>query len=188
MFGGDAGYNYQSGAYVVGVEADLSTTKTQGGSGCGPFSSSGFPAVTLSGMYEMTCNAKINWLATATARLGYVWDRALFYVKGGGAWTNEQFAANCNYGAFNLATASFHCTNPNGAFSNGFLGNKDVGGWVIGWGTEYALTSHWSAKGEADYIGFGNRTIVASDPLNGPTSITASMHVWEEKIGVNYRF
>jgi opacity protein-like surface antigen len=188
LFGGDAGYNYQSGDYVVGVEADFGSTKTQGGSSCGPFSSTGFPAVTLSGMYEMTCNAKINWVATATARLGYAWDRALFYVKGGGAWTNEQFAATCNYGAFNLAGASFHCTNPNGAFTNGFLGNKDAAGWVIGWGTEYALTSHWSAKGEADYIGFGNRTIAANDPINGPTSISASMHIWEEKIGVNYRF
>jgi opacity protein-like surface antigen len=196
LFGGDAGYNYQSGVYVFGLEADLGSTKTQGGIGCGPFSSSGAAApFTLSGMYEMTCNANINWVATATARIGYAWDRALFYVKGGGAWTNEQFSATCNYGAFNLnnGTGGFHCTGPNGTNggspgSNGFFGNKDAGGWVIGWGTEYALTSHWSAKGEADYIGFGNRTIVANDPINGPTSITASMHIWQEKIGVNYRF
>ena len=186
LFGGDAGYNYQSGAYVVGVEADIGSTKTQGGRGCGPMSSVNAPPP-ISGMYEMTCNAAINWVATATARIGYAWDRALFYVKGGGAWTDEHFSATCNYGAFNIPGA-FNCTNPNGAFSNGFLGNKYAGGWVIGWGTEYALTSHWSAKGEADYIGFGNRTIVANDTINGPTPVTASMHIWEEKIGVNYRF
>jgi opacity protein-like surface antigen len=193
LFGGEAGYNYQSGAYVVGVEADIGSTKTQGGIACGPMSAT--PGLVLSGMYEMTCNANMNWVATATARIGYAWDRALFYVKGGGAWTNEQFSATCNYGAFNInnGTAGFHCTGPNGTNggslgSNGFLGSKDAGGWVIGWGTEYALTSHWSAKGEADYIGFGNRTIVANDPINGPTSISASMHIWEEKIGVNYRF
>ena len=143
--------------------------------------------VTLSGMYEMTCNAAINWVATATARVGYAWDRALFYVKGGGAWTKEELTANCNYGAFNTPGPS-NCTNASGKFSNGFLGSKDIGGWVIGWGTEYALTSHWSAKGEADYIGFGNRNIVANDPNNGATPISGGMHIWEEKIGVNYRF
>ncbi|HEX4410936.1 MAG TPA: autotransporter domain-containing protein [Xanthobacteraceae bacterium] len=196
LFGGDVGYNYQTGAYVLGVEADLSSTKTQGGSGCGPFSSTGVAApFTLSAMYEMSCNAKINWIGTATARLGYAWDRALFYVKAGGAWTNEEFSATCNYGAFNInnGTGGIHCTGPNGTNggspgSNGFLGTKQVGGWDLGWGTEYALSSHWSAKGEANYISFGKRTIVANDPINGPTPISATMHVWEEKIGVNYKF
>jgi opacity protein-like surface antigen len=184
LFGGDAGYNYQTGAYVVGVEADFGSTRTQGGTACGPMSGTG---ATTSGMYEMTCNAAVNWVATATVRLGYAWDRALFYVKGGGAWTNEQLSANCNYGAFNIPGAS-NCTNPSSKFTNGFIGSKDMGGWVLGWGTEYALTSHWSAKGEADYIGFGNRNIVANDPINGATPVTGGMHIWEEKIGVNYRF
>jgi opacity protein-like surface antigen len=189
LFGADVGYNWQTGPYVIGVEADWGSTHTQGGIACGPSASTGvFPAVVLNGMYQMTCNEKNNWIATATARLGYTWDRALFYVKGGGAWTKEEVSATCNYGAFNLAGALFHCTNPGGAFSNGFLGTKNVVGWDFGWGTEYALTSHWSAKGEADYISFGKRTIVANDPVNGPTPISTNMHIWEEKIGVNYKF
>lgn len=196
LFGGDAGYNYQTGNYVVGVEAELGTTKTRGGNACGPMSSTGNPfaapptPIVESGMYQMTCNASINWLATATARVGYAWDRALFYVKAGGAWTDEQFAATCNYGAWNTnnGAGGFHCTNPAVAFSNGFSAKTDRGGWILGWGTEYALTSHWSAKGEADYISFGNRNVVANDPNNGPTPITVGMHIWEEKVGVNYRF
>ena len=83
-------------------------------------------------------------------------------------------SANCNYGAFNIPGAS-NCTNPSSKFTNGFIGSKDMGGWVLGWGTEYALTSHWSAKGEADYIGFGNRNIVANDPINGATPVTGGI-------------
>jgi hypothetical protein len=33
-------------------------------------------------MFQMTCNAKADWLATAAARVGYTWGRALFYVNG----------------------------------------------------------------------------------------------------------
>ncbi|HEY1981060.1 MAG TPA: autotransporter outer membrane beta-barrel domain-containing protein, partial [Xanthobacteraceae bacterium] len=140
LFGGDAGYNYQFGTYVVGVEADFGTTKTRGGKACGPMSSTGSPIAVLpalptlveSGMYEMTCNASINWLATATARVGYTWDRALFYVKAGGAWTNEQSSATCNYGAFNAngGASNFHCTNPAGLFTNGFAASSARTGWV----------------------------------------------------------
>jgi opacity protein-like surface antigen len=54
----------------------------------------------------------------------------------------------------------------------------------VGWGTEYALTAHWSATAEADYIGFGDRNVVASDG----SVLKVGMHLWEEKIGVNYRF
>jgi opacity protein-like surface antigen len=130
-------------------------------------------------MFQMTCNAEADWIATATARVGYTWDRALFYVKGGGAWTDEQFSATCN-----TTGAGVPCTNPAGATSNGLTAGTNRGGWVAGFGSEFALTRNWSAKAETDYISFGDTNVTASDG----SPLRVGMHVWEEKIGVNYRF
>jgi opacity protein-like surface antigen len=192
LLGGDVGYNYQTGKYVFGVEADLAGTNTKGGIGCNALAAgpNGGPAVAP--MFQMTCNASANWIATATARVGYAWDRALFYVKGGGAWTDERFSATCNLGPVNgLNTPVFlppgpgqNCTNPAAALSGGLTANTGRGGWVIGTGTEFALTRNWSAKAEADYVSFGDSNVTATDG----SALKVGMHMWEEKIGLNYRF
>ena len=187
LFGGDIGYNYQTGKYVFGVEADLGATNTTGSVACGPLLSSTDGVTLAAPMFQMTCNAQANWIATATARVGYTWDRALLYVKGGGAWTDERFSATCNLNpAVNLANTLIGqgCTNPAGAFTNGFTANTGRGGWTAGFGSEFALTSNWSAKAEADYVSFGDSSLTASDG----SVLKVGMHLWEEKIGLNYRF
>jgi opacity protein-like surface antigen len=49
---------------------------------------------------------------------------------------------------------------------------------------EFALTRNWSAKGEIDYLDFGNKNLTASDG----TIINAGLRVTQGKIGLNYRF
>jgi opacity protein-like surface antigen len=115
-------------------------------------------------------------------------------MKGGGAWTDEQFSATCNStGAAVPPNLVGVCTNPAGATatatgfaptSNGFTAGTSRGGWVVGFGSEFALTRNWSAKAEADYVSFGDTNLTASDG----SPLTVGMHFWEEKIGVNYRF
>jgi outer membrane autotransporter protein len=199
LFGGDIGYNYQFGRYVLGVEGDIAGTNTKGGTACAPLTVGrflGIPAAESS-MFQMTCNAKADWLATATARVGYTWDRALFYVKGGGAWTDEKFSATCNTASaspplFPPPLGVGVCTNPaglnlltrTGSTSTGFTADTHRTGWVLGFGTEFAFTRNWSARAETDYISFGDTNVTASDG----SPLRVGMHVWEEKIGVNYRF
>jgi opacity protein-like surface antigen len=196
--GGNIGYNWQNGRFVFGLEGALEKTNLNGGTACAPLrSGTGLIADTQgSPMFQMTCNAWANWIAEATARVGLTWDRALFYVKGGGAWTTEHFSATCNLGPLNGGGINFfpyapginpqgqQCTNPARAFSRGLAADINRGGWLVGWGTEFALTRNWSAKAETSYISFGDRDVIASDgsPLN------LGMHIWESKIGVNYRF
>jgi opacity protein-like surface antigen len=197
--GGDVGYNYQIGRYVLGVEGDIAGTNTKGGTACGPLAVGRFLIfpVAESPLFQMTCNAKADWLATATARVGYTWDRALFYVKGGGAWTDEKFSATCNTASASppISPPPFGvgvCTNPagfnfltgTGSLSTGFTADTHRTGWVLGFGTEFAFTRNWSAKAETDYISFGDTNVTASDG----SALRVGMHVWEEKIGLNYRF
>jgi outer membrane autotransporter protein len=174
--GGDLGYNYQIDRWVLGAEVALGGTNTNGGTACGPLAVSalGVPAP----MFQMTCNAQADWLAMATARVGYTWDRALLYVKGGSAWTDQKFAATCNF------TSVFPCTNPAGAASIGFAASTNRAGWVIGYGAEFALTGNWSTRAEFDYVSFGDSNATASDG----SVLNVGMHLYEATVGLNYRF
>ena len=73
IFGGvQAGYNWQTGPWVVGAEADI---------GYGhPTRTRAFGANTL--------KVEEGFTGTARARAGYAIDRTLFYGTGGLAWAN----------------------------------------------------------------------------------------------------
>jgi opacity protein-like surface antigen len=192
------GYNWQRGMWVFGLEGDWTWTDAKGGVGCGPVS---FDTATnfSSPLYQMTCNGQETWVATITPRLGIAWDRVLLFVKGGIAFTREQFTATCNFGLINgrlihsvpggldgvpgQACAPAVPTSPFST-SNGFSASDKRAGGTVGFGAEFALTPNWSTKLEADYVDFGTHTLIASDG----TPINAGMHAWQGKIGVNYRF
>src|SRR6204780_1099371 len=72
--GGQAGYNWQTGAFVLGVETDFdgsALSKSFNNVGT-PFSGAGVPAL-LSGDY-LSVNGKtsLSWLGTTRARVGFV--------------------------------------------------------------------------------------------------------------------
>jgi opacity protein-like surface antigen len=176
--GSQVGYNYQTGAWVLGVEADAAWTNASGSRGCAPL-------VVGTAFFNSTCHDEVNWLATVTGRLGYSWDRALFYGKAGVAFARESVSATCNFGPTNVLQPPFQqCLNAVGRpFDKISAGSSRVG-WTIGYGVEYALTNHWSAKGELDYIDFGSESLTAADG----TVFNASTSMFEGKIGLNYRF
>jgi opacity protein-like surface antigen len=185
-FGGDIGYNYQFGPYVLGVEADLGAGRVNGGTACGPLLAGVGFGVPAAPMFQMTCNDRATWMATATARVGYAWERVLLYVKAGGAWTNLEASATCNESPLLLVLSAPNqsCSNPAGALSAGFNSSKTISGWTVGYGTEFALTRNWSVRAEYNYISFGDRNVVASDG----SLLNIGMHLFETKVGVNYRF
>jgi outer membrane immunogenic protein len=132
----------------------------------------------------MTCNAETNWISTIAGRFGYAWDRTLYYVKAGGAWSHETFDATCNNGTYAPIFVGRQCANPAGVTGSAFKASDGMFGWTIGAGVEFGLTPNWSAKGEFAYVDFGNRSLTASDG----TIINGGMHIAEVKLGLNYRF
>jgi len=76
--GVQAGFNYQfAGGWVIGLEGDFTgSTMSKSVNGC-------FADPT------QTCTLKNRWTALLTGRLGYAFDRSLFYVKGGAAWASS---------------------------------------------------------------------------------------------------
>ena len=82
--GGTGGCNWQpvGSAFVLGIEGEASYMKSQG-SAFDPLRSPTLAAATP----DVLGNGKIgNWYGMITGRVGYAWDRALFYVKGGAAF------------------------------------------------------------------------------------------------------
>ncbi len=185
--GGQIGYNYQmANKFVLGVEGDASWTNLKGGRTCG--TDTGLNALGFPGGFSpffLTCDTKVNWMASATGRLGYAWDRSLLYVKGGAAFINETVSANCIVGPFNVPGNGRNCNNQAGALFNSISTSDNRVGWTVGVGGEFALTANWSAKAEYNYMDFGSRTALASD---GTTFLTSRTDMQVTKVGLNYRF
>jgi opacity protein-like surface antigen len=179
--GGEVGWNYQTGAFVFGAEADLGLGGLFGGRSCPntgtqTFNVAAVPTTAGAGTNTFTCNETLRYMATATARVGYSWDRVLIFVKGGGAWIKDDYSAKCNFDS-QPGSGAF-CTAPVIAASDKRLG------WTVGGGFEYALNRFWSAKAEYDYADFGTKRLVFTDGEAADIKKTVNL----VKIGVNYRF
>jgi outer membrane immunogenic protein len=164
--GGEAGCQYQWGNWVWGIEGDGSWVGAEGQSyeiaTGAPFSPFNY--------YHKTSE---RWMATVRGRLGYAWDKWLWYVTAGGAWAGVDVAE-----AFIAAPTSF----------TGIERNT-VSGWVAGWGTEYSVGHGWSVKYETLYVDFGTFSAL-DNPVNCPTCLSrdVDLHQWIWRVGMNYRF
>lgn len=73
LVGGTAGYNWQTGAFVLGIEGDVDWANIKGSAPCPN------PA--------FTCQTADSWLGTARARLGWTpSNNVLLYATGGAAF------------------------------------------------------------------------------------------------------
>jgi outer membrane immunogenic protein len=130
IFGVNAGYNYQMGAVVLGIETDIAFTSVSFSS------SSNFAAG------QGTSSSKLTSLGTVRARIGYAFDRTLLYATGGLA-----------YGGLNNQVVLFN--NPSGHTSSA-SGWKT--GWTAGGGLEYAVTNNWTVRAEGLYVDLDSTT------------------------------
>lgn len=176
--GGTIGANAQAGSFVFGVEGEILGTGIKGSqSETGP----GAGVVTQTN----TINSKIDWLALATARAGFVaGGNLLLYGKGGVAIAQEAH------------TLDFSTTGPTSTAS--FSGKAIHSGVVAGAGAEYALAPNWSVKAEYDYVRMFQQAVTmtgaaAGGPFGAGVTLAVPINkVGQElhlvKFGVNYHF
>jgi outer membrane immunogenic protein len=156
IFGGQLGFNWQAGPVVFGLEGELGHLDLR----------------TSSTRDDDFAEVRAGWYGTATGRIGYAFNRTLFYVKGGGAWTRLE----------NVATD----------LDGGIADPLDVTrlsrthfGWTLGGGVEHAFASapNWSVKAEYMYTDF--RTDRSAN-LSGEF-FDHRNEIHTVKLGVNYR-
>lgn len=137
LAGGFVGYNHQWNNWVLGFEAgiDYLGLRDSFNSGRQFVGGDGGNAVSLRQSYET------HYLATVAPRLGYAWNRLMFYGTGGLAFGDVRFSQKL------LEFDS-------GLKQEGSSDDTEVG-WMVGAGTEYCLTQHWRARLEYRYTDLG---------------------------------
>jgi outer membrane immunogenic protein len=162
--GGEAGYNWQTGPWVLGLEANFEGSGLSGGRNapCLP---------PLCGAFAASYSQRLSWFGTLRPRVGYALGNWLLYATGGGALGQVETNAAAAVGPFVAA-----------ADRRG--GTRD--GWTVGGGVEVALAPGWSAKIEYLYLDLGSRTTtyLLTPPISNASRLSANVIT----TGVNYRF
>ena len=101
LVGGQVGYRWQANQWVFGLEAqgdwaDLSHTRIS------PF----FDQLVGVGPGVISTRTKTDGIGLFTGQIGYAWNAALFYVKGGAAVTSNRFSILETFTGIELASAS----------------------------------------------------------------------------------
>jgi outer membrane immunogenic protein len=171
LFGGQAGLNWQTGAFVLGVEAQGDWANLTG---------SNRPALGNISQFNVD-STNVRSIVTVTGRIGYAWDRVLLYAKGGAAWTRD------NYEVDTTATLA-------GGAITATTGLSDTrSGWVVGAGLEYGLARNWSVAAEYNYMNFGTKTetiptSISPPGLFAPFTENISQTIQTATVRLNYRF
>jgi outer membrane immunogenic protein len=171
MGGGQVGYNWQTGAVVFGLEADISYSDMKGGAAAVPT----FLGVPQPGFLQSAAT-DLEWFGTVRGRLGWLAAPSLLlYGTGGLAYGNYNYT---------ILTANTAPPFP-GADSTTRVG------WTVGAGAEFALSSNWSLKAEYLYFDLGDHTVTSRglpvDPVfSASTTFENTGHI--VRGGINYKF
>ena len=136
--GVDAGYLYQTGAFVLGIEGDLKWADIDTGDNdnYGRYGRNNF---------DVDHGIEVDWLGTARLSAGVAFDRALIYATGGFAFGGVEAHLGCNQ--FFDTGGRLRC--------NGGRSEDDTEvGWTLGAGAKYAFTDNVSVGVEYKYIRF----------------------------------
>jgi outer membrane immunogenic protein len=159
--GGQIGYRWQANQFVFGLEAqgdwaDLSNTR-----------------VSLLNP-TLSTTAKTDAFGLFTGQIGWAWNAALLYVKGGAAVTGNRFDIFDNRTGVGLTSAS-----------------STRWGGALGAGFEYGFAPNWSVGVEYDHLFMGNanNSFSVVDPrLAAVLNDRVSQDVDMVTLRVNYRF
>lgn len=170
--GGHAGYNWQTGTIVLGVEGDIV--------GLTGTANRNINTPIIVDTAQFNDSVRDQWMSTVRARLGLAADHWLFYVTGGVAFSewsiNHAFSSNGGGpGA------------PNGSYS----GNVFRVGGTVGGGIEYAATRNILLRAEYLWAGFGTSTSAVNGAVSTfNTQFTHPDRLSENvaRVGISYLF
>jgi outer membrane immunogenic protein len=178
MGGGELGCNYQIGLWVWGIEIDASSVAKEGqAQNIAPFTST------------WITKTSERWNASARVRLGYAQDKWLWYITGGAIWAGFDI---------NTSRIDISAVVPASLVN---IERRSRVGWVVGFGTEYAVAYGWSVKWETLYADWGSGNGGSSSGFRAFDGVGAScgtsinctnrdvrVYEWISRVGLNYKF
>jgi outer membrane immunogenic protein len=160
VFGGQLGYRWQTGQFVFGLEgqgdwADLHGSRVS----------------VINPLF--TTGVRVDAIGLFTGQIGYAWNAALLYLKGGAATTRSRFDVTTTAGLVNVASAS-----------------STRWGGTVGVGFEYGFAPNWSAAIEYDrlFMGDANNSFSVVNPLLAGAANRIGQDVDLLTVRINYRF
>jgi outer membrane immunogenic protein len=190
-----AGYNWQSGQLLVGIETDIQASGRQGDR---IFRAEVQRPPTI---VEASYTQKLQWLGTARGRIGFAVDRALLYATGGLAYGRVTITGSATATGDELAISP-PCDDTLGRcpFASWSIGVTKVG-WSLGVGAEGAIGGNWSWKIEYLHVDLGQITTnfatvpgcfgtpsVCTPTRDGSGTIKSRITDEVVRVGVNYKF
>jgi outer membrane immunogenic protein len=165
LAGGEVGYNWQSGNYLVGIEGDLFWSGIRGNDSS-QFGAGTFPAVTA------VDADNLRWGGTLRVRGGFTVDRWLMFFTGGYAFGDIEHT--------NTAVPLVAGFPLNDRFT------VHANGLTAGGGIAYAITNNLSTKIEYRYYNFNayNRPV----PANGQLAYSTDSTYSTVTIGLDFKF
>lgn len=148
LIGGQAGYNWQSGIIVIGIETDIQYRNTSNdsrflfpnelGLAGQPFGSEADDATRFSSGQK--------WFGTLRGRVGVTADSVLYYTTGGLAYGEVKHAYS-------------EAIYPGQIINRSISASAAKVGWTVGAGAEAKLWGNWSAGMEYLYVDLGKTTL-----------------------------
>jgi outer membrane immunogenic protein len=171
-----AGYNWQIGQALFGLESDINYTGFRR-SQTGIFA----PVAGLPSGYTISESTKSDWLWTLRPRIGVTVGNGLLYATGGLAVGNVSFTQS---------TLFPDCPSA-GCPVTGTVSRTKTG-WTVGGGWEQLLTNDWSVKVEYLYVDLGKISFSDNQGAFGfPQFSFVHQAKFQEQIarlGLNYHF
>jgi outer membrane immunogenic protein len=173
--GGQAGYNWQAGGLVLGIEADVQAMNLKGTTSvAGPFQYVG--GGTTGPGVSFVASENLPWLGTLRGRFGVAFDRLLIYMTGG-----------LSMGGLDVTQAHIF---PGVQYASN--ASRTLNGYTFGGGMEWAFLGNWSIKAEGMYYDLGTLgTQNVAVPAVAPSFIGGKNFDGRGVIaraGVNFRF
>ena len=154
-----AGYNYQVGSWVFGVQANVEATGMSGVSTWPDYDSE-------------KITSKVKAFGSFTGRVGFaVQPSLLVYAKGGAAWMGAGYTDIDTSTPYSAKASAIHW------------------GWTVGAGLEYALTSNWSTFIEYSHADYGSKNVTLTNSAQQNSWFYRySNRIDTVMVGVNYKF
>jgi outer membrane immunogenic protein len=160
--GGQLGYRWQAGNWVFGLEAQGNWADFSGSNN----------SLVFAGLTNRT---RIDAFGLFTGQVGYAWNNALFYVKGGAAVTDNRYDGLLTGTGVVLDRAS-----------------DTRWGGAVGAGVEFGFAPNWSAAVEYNHLFMGTTNYTFTSAVAPVGVITRSDDVRQDadmvNVKVNYHF
>ncbi len=163
--GGELGFNYQWNRFVFGLESTFVYSDLQ--------------AHTAKDLFDEPniFDTRSDWQGTISGRVGFAWNKLLFYAKGGAQFNQQRYA--WRHGDTESESVDT------------FKTDETRVGALVGGGLEYMFNCRWSAKLEYNHAFLGTDTITGTridDGLPEQESYDVDLNQDTVFFGVNYKF